>query len=61
MKRQRKIHRLSLADRLANRKTEIDTIAGAILKKAEQNEKKLPVLQTLYYLVKAFEESGEQM
>ncbi|BAK17531.1 ketopantoate reductase [Solibacillus silvestris StLB046] len=50
-----------LADRLANRKTEIDTIAGAILKKAEQNEKKLPVLQTLYYLVKAFEESGEQM
>lgn len=50
-----------LADRLANRKTEIDTIAGAILKKAEQNEKELPVLQTLYHLVKAFEESGEQL
>ncbi|MEK4385016.1 2-dehydropantoate 2-reductase [Solibacillus sp. FSL W7-1464] len=50
-----------LADRLAKRKTEIDTIAGAILKKAEQNGKELPVLQTLYYLVKAFEESGEQM
>lgn len=50
-----------LADRLANRKTEIDTIAGAILKKAEQNGKELPVLQTLYQLVKAFEESGEQL
>lgn len=50
-----------LADRLANRKTEIDTIAGAILKKAKQNQKELPVLQTLYHLVKAFEESGEQL
>jgi len=50
-----------LADRLANRKTEIDTIAGAILKKAEQNGKELPVLQTLYQLVKALEESGEKL
>lgn len=50
-----------LADRLANRKTEIDTIAGAILKKAGQNQKELPVLKTLYHLVKAFEESGEQL
>ena len=50
-----------LADRLADRKTEIDTIAGAIIKKAKQNGKQLPVLQTLYYLVKAFEESGEQL
>ncbi|MGN7477228.1 ketopantoate reductase family protein [Solibacillus silvestris] len=50
-----------LADRLANRKTEIDTIAGAILKKAGQNNKEMPILQTLYWLVKAFEESGEKM
>ena len=50
-----------LADRLANRKTEIDTIAGAIIKKAGQNDKQMPVLQTLYMLVKAFEESGEKM
>lgn len=49
-----------LADRLANRRTEIDTIAGAVLKKAEQNNKKMPILQTLYLLVKAFEESGEK-
>ncbi|MBD8035538.1 2-dehydropantoate 2-reductase [Solibacillus sp. A46] len=49
-----------LADRLANRKTEIDTITGAVLKKAEQNNKKMPILQTLYLLVKAFEESGEK-
>lgn len=50
-----------LADRLANRKTEIDTIAGAILKKAERNQKRLPILQTLYLLVKAFEESGDKI
>ena len=49
-----------LADRLANRKTEIETIAGAILQKAARNNKKMPILQTLYLLVKASEESGEK-
>lgn len=50
-----------LADRQAGRKTEIDTIVGAILKKAHTENKQMPILQTLYMLVKAFEESGETM
>ena len=50
-----------LADRLYGHKTEIDTIAGAVIERAKRTGKKLPVLQTLYYLVKAFEESGEKM
>ena len=50
-----------LADRLAGRKTEIDTIVGAILKKSQIENKQMPILQTLYMLVKAFEESGETM
>lgn len=49
------------ADLLAGRKTEIDTIAGAIIKRAQMERKQLPILQTLYLLVKALEESGEQM
>lgn len=50
-----------LADRLAGRKTEVDTIVGAILKKANDQNKQMPILQTLYMLVKAFEESGDEM
>ena len=50
-----------LADIQAGRKTEIDTIVGAILKKAHIQNKQMPMLQTLYMLVKAFEESGETM
>ena len=50
-----------LADRQAGRKTEIDTIVGAILKKAQAENKQMPILQTLYILVKAFEKSGETM
>lgn len=50
-----------LADRLNNRKTEVETIVGAILLRAEKEQKSMPMLQTLYGLVKAFEESGEMM
>lgn len=50
-----------LADRLAGRETEIETIVGAILKKAYAKNMQMPILQTLYMLVKAFEESGEKM
>ncbi|ATP39245.1 ketopantoate reductase [Solibacillus sp. R5-41] len=50
-----------LADVLAGRETEIETIVGAIIKKAHIDNKQLPILQTLYLLVKALEESGERM
>ena len=49
-----------LADRLNGRKSEIETIVGAILKKAHQNGHTLPTLRTLYLQVLAIEESGEQ-
>ena len=49
------------ADLLAGRKTEIETIVGAVIKRAQKEQKQLPILQTLYLLVKALEESGEQM
>ena len=42
-------------DRLARRKTEIDTIVGAMLRRAEKKGKDLPILRTLYYLVVHFE------
>lgn len=50
-----------LGDRLAGRKTEIDTIVAPILKKAALQNQTMPILQTVYLLVKAFEESGEKM
>lgn len=50
-----------LADRLAGRKTEVDTIVAPFLKKAALQNQRMPVLQTIYLLVKAFEESGEKM
>lgn len=52
-----------LADRLAGRKTEVDTIVGAIIKKAAANDRQLPTLHTLYNLIKAAEqlESGDRM
>lgn len=50
-----------LADRLQQRKTEVDTILGAVIRHAQDNNQKVPILETLYYLVKAFEESGEKM
>lgn len=48
-----------LADRLEGRKTEIETIVGAILKKANKEGHSLPTLETLYRLIKGLEESGE--
>lgn len=50
-----------LADRLHGRKTEIETIVGAIIVRAQKQQKEMPILQTLYQLVKAFEESREGM
>ena len=49
-----------LADRINGRKSEIDTIVGAILQKARHNGHTLPTLRTLYLQVLAIEESGEQ-
>lgn len=40
-----------LSDRLGKRQTEIETIAGAMLKKAELKGADLPILRTLYHLV----------
>ena len=48
-----------LADRLNGRKSEIDTIVGAILKKALNNGHTLPTLRTFYHQILAIEESGE--
>lgn len=48
-----------LADRLANRQTEVDTIVGAVLQKAKKQGAHMPVLQTLYQLLQAMQqESG---
>jgi len=49
-----------LADRMQGRKSEIETIVGAILNKAWTNGHNLPTLRTLYHQVLAIEESGEQ-
>ncbi|MEG0473226.1 MAG: 2-dehydropantoate 2-reductase [Solibacillus sp.] len=50
-----------LTDLLVGRKTEIETIVGAVIERAHIENKQLPILQTLYLLVKALEESGEKM
>lgn len=50
-----------LSDRLNNRRTEVDSIVGAVIKRASKRGVTLPTLSTLYYLVKALEESGEKM
>lgn len=50
-----------LADRLKDSETEVETIVGAVLKKAQREGQAMPILQTLYYLVKASEKSGEKM
>ena len=52
-----------LADRLAGRKTEVETIVGAILQKAAREHKQTPTLRTLYEMIKAIEqvESGDKM
>ena len=52
-----------LADRLAGRKTEVETIVGAILQKATRENKQIPTLRMLYEMIKAIEqiESGDKM
>lgn len=52
-----------LVDRLAGRKTEVETIVGAILEKAARENKQIPTLRTLYEMIKAIEqiESGDKM
>jgi len=48
-----------LADRLAGRQTEIETIAGEVIRLAKRNGHALPVLSTLYQLVKALDCAGD--
>ncbi|KGR92171.1 hypothetical protein CD30_02270 [Ureibacillus massiliensis 4400831 = CIP 108448 = CCUG 49529] len=50
-----------LADISNQRITEVDTIVGAIIKKASMKGHQLPILKTLYSLVKALEERSEKM
>lgn len=50
-----------LADRLHNRKSEVETIVGAVIRKANNIGHDLPTLQILYRLLLAVEESGEKM
>ncbi|BDH61037.1 putative 2-dehydropantoate 2-reductase [Lysinibacillus sp. PLM2] len=50
-----------LADISNARLTEVDTIVGAIIKKASMKGHQLPILKTLYSLVKALEERSEKM
>lgn len=50
-----------LADRLHSRKTEVETIVGAVIARAQRQQKSMPILQTLYQLVKAFEESRDDV
>ena len=52
-----------LADRLAGRKTEVETIVGAILQKVAREHKQTPTLRTLYEMMKAIEqvERGDKM
>lgn len=49
-----------LGDILQNRQTEIETIVGAVIKKAAKRGKSLPILNTLYHLILAIE-SGVKM
>ncbi len=50
-----------LADISNQRITEVDTIVGAIIKKASMKGHQLPILKTLYSLVKALEQRSEKM
>lgn len=47
-----------LQDIKHGRKSEIETIAGALLHIAEERQKKIPTLNTIYTLICAIEESG---
>lgn len=48
-----------LADRLAGRKTEIDPIVGEVIRLAQKDGHAVPILTTLYHLVKAHRSEGE--
>lgn len=48
-----------LSDRLNGRKTEVETIVGAVIKKAEKRGKKLSILNTLYHIILSIENRGE--
>lgn len=48
-----------LSDRLKNQPTEVETIVGAIIKKAESRDKDVPTLKTIYQLLLALENDGE--
>lgn len=50
-----------LSDRLQRHPTEAETIIGAVIKKATKRGKTLPILNTLYHVLLAIEESGEKM
>ncbi len=50
-----------LSDRLQNRPTEVETIVGAVIRKAARLGKNVPILTTFYHLLLALEESGEKM
>lgn len=50
-----------LTDRLQNRKSEVETIVGAVIRKANGVGHELPTLQILYRLLLAVEECGEKM
>lgn len=49
-----------LSDRLNGRKTEAETILGAVIKKAERQGKSMPILNTLYRIILSIENSGEK-
>lgn len=49
-----------LSDRLNGRKTEAETILGAVIKKAELKGKTLPTLTALYRIILSIENSGEK-
>lgn len=48
-----------LADRLAGRRTEVETIVGEVIRLAERNGYAVPILTTLYHLVKSLDCIGE--
>lgn len=50
-----------LSDCLHHRPMEIETIVGAILKKASKVGKQVPTLNTLYHVLLVLEENGEKM
>lgn len=50
-----------LKDLEANRLTEIDAILGYILAKANKQDRKVPLLESLYYIIKGKENGGREV